>query len=59
MLAKSQKGRDTLRSLRAWLQSSGLTLDMQNQENALALIERAWDGMPGTVLAVIYEAIGE
>lgn len=41
-LAGSEKGRDTLQRLLAWLDDSGLSLDEKNQRAVLLLVRGAW-----------------
>lgn len=49
-LARHDKGRDTLRHLAAWLESSGCSLDQDDEQAVLALLQAAWGGYAGTVL---------
>jgi hypothetical protein len=58
-LAKSDKGRDALRRVLDWLEASGLSLDGQNQQAILLLLEWAWEGKAGTVREVMHEALGD
>lgn len=58
-LAKSDKGRDALRRVLEWLEAGGLSLDGQNQQAILLLLEHAWGGKAGTVRDVMHEALGD
>jgi hypothetical protein len=58
-LAKSEKGRDALRRVLDWLENSGLSLDGNNQQAILLLLEWAWEGKAGTVREAMHEALGD
>lgn len=58
-LATSDRGRDALRHVLAWLEKSGLSLDHQNQECVIVLLEGAWGAYSGTVREVMHEALGD
>lgn len=57
-LATSDKGRDALERVLAWLENSGLSLDHVNQESVLLLLEGAWGGKAGTVRDAMHQALG-
>jgi hypothetical protein len=56
-LAKSDKGRDALRRVLDWLESSGLSLDGQNQNAILELQRLAFEGWAGTVRDAMHAAL--
>jgi len=59
ILSRHDKGRDTLRHLLAWLDSSGCSLDQLDAQAVLGLLQAAWGGYAGTVLEELREVVGE
>ena len=56
-LAKTERGRRTLRSLHNWLRDAGGSgLDEIGQEAALALVRSAWGPYRGTTLDLLGDA---
>lgn len=58
-LAKSQKGRNAMKRLLAWLDDDGLSLDMVNKEAVLTLLNGAFGEYPGTARDVMRDALGQ
>lgn len=58
-LSKTDKGVDALRRVLDWLEASGLSLDQQNQEAILDLLDGAWGSYAGTVRDAMHEALGD
>lgn len=58
-LATTDKGRDALRRVLDWLESSGLSLDSDNQQGILLLLDAAWGDYAGTVRDLMREALRE
>ncbi len=56
-LNKSSAGRNAIKSLLAWLEDDGLTLDGQNQNAVFLLLESAWGGFAGTTRDLMRETI--
>lgn len=57
ILSESQKGRDAMRHLLAWLDDSGCSLDGRNQDCCTSLLDAAWAGYAGSVRDAMREAL--
>lgn len=47
-LSRSQKGRHAMQHVLAWLDEDGLSLDAENQQAVLTLLDGAWGSFAGT-----------
>lgn len=58
-LARTDRGRNAMLHLLAWLDDDGLGLDSQGQEAVITLLAGAWGRYAGTARDVMREEIGE
>ena len=58
-LAESEKGRQAMRDLLAFLDNGAIGLDEQNQAAVLALLDGAWGEYAGTSRSIMRDWLGE
>lgn len=58
-LARSGRGRSALKALLAWLDTTGVGLDLENQEAVCTLLDGAWGPFTGSARDAMREALGE
>ena len=58
-LAQSERGLNALRGLSRWLNGGALSLDGDNQQAALALLNGAWGPFAGTAREAMTAALGK
>ncbi len=56
-LSKSDKGREALRAILAWLDAGGCSLDIDNQNAVLTLLSGAFGRFPGSSRDAMREAL--
>lgn len=58
-LARTERGRNAMTRLLAWLDDDGLGLDIVNKESVLTLLNGAFNQYPGTARDAMREALGQ
>ena len=56
-LSRSDKGRQAMRDLLAFLENAGISLDAENQRHVLCLLSGAWGSYAGTTFEALRSVV--